>query len=839
MKKTAVNKGKEKEDIARTRSGSAAVDMFQKDVVALHSVHDLNDEHHKLLYMISRYTEPNEKTSKRRWIRAVSLLVLMYEGTIAECFDYDYAPSSEVVGGRRVYMNISQEGRDDLDDLREAECIAGLKLSSNGFYSITCYQLTDLGREVLSRISQELKNQVDEFLGSPVEVPNIMWDAPTGLFMITMPGEEVKPSSITDTEDVSYVSSPYLPDCVRSVCGRPLTNNRARASEAAAGVSTIRDELSEAIILNDVKLLVSEWIPFGENLIALLNEKLGATERVKGGLFTAVIDDAPEESCLELPEEESKTQVNILDFDYTSYLNFQAEVNYEEEEGVVQVEHFGVHLANDGHVVYGLQIDAIMNRNHESVSLDHLARLLVDIHQDSSKIMESVISSYQRKLLNMMFAGHQNTRDKFNAIIATDITPHMKAIKYMDKEDYENELKQVVGETQSAHDLGNDELFIVGSHGVLLVGKDSERHSTLLIPFLSLMSRKIFISNFVLRMFVLADQLGIIRKLIHSHAKDPNSIPKIRSMLSSASREVVTLHEVLGYVKESLEDIEIPPSPENDAPGVVLHGLLDSHRQLRYLIRRVADLQKNVGACQNELDALREGTDVISETQMFRLQEAMQSNTKNLELQQRSSERASNSLEIMQVILSGALAFDIADRMTGEWSVLDTDWGQTFLLPMIEFPGLWFGVNLVLWAIIAYCLMLFMNYLAEKATGVVTLRFTVNREMNLDALRRYLGSKKVQEEEISFEKDKRIKRVAWEENCSATWFNSSPKIELCFDDHYLLTVYVSAPKTNMLTENNLRQAFFAELIAAGVILTDEDIEYGTSSELPAAAAVSK
>jgi hypothetical protein len=141
--------------------------------------------------------------------------------------------------------------------------------------------------------------------------------------------------------------------------------------------------------------------------------------------------------------------------------------------------------------------------------------------------------------------------------------------------------------------------------------------------------------------------------------------------------------------------------------------------------------------------SVSEGTDVISETQMFRLQEAMQSNTKNLELQQRSSERASNSLEIMQVILSGALAFDIADRVTGEWSVLDTDWGKAFLLPLIEMPGLWFVTNLVLWAVIAYFLMMFMNYLAEKATGVVTLRFTVNQEMDLRALRIYLASKKV------------------------------------------------------------------------------------------------
>jgi hypothetical protein len=57
---------------------------------------------------------------------------------------------------------------------------------------------------------------------------------------------------------------------------------------------------------------------------------------------------------------------------------------------------------------------------------------------------------------------------------------------------------------------------------------------------------------------------------------------------------------------------------------------------------------------------------------MYRLQEAMYSNTKNLENVIRSNERASSSLEVLQIVLSGTLAFEILDRLTGEWSILDT-----------------------------------------------------------------------------------------------------------------------------------------------------------------------
>ena len=46
-----------------------------------------------------------------------------------------------------------------------------------------------------------------------------------------------------------------------------------------------------------------------------------------------------------------------------------------------------------------------MDRILENISLDNLARLLVDVHIDSSKIMESLLSNHQRDLLDMIFLG--------------------------------------------------------------------------------------------------------------------------------------------------------------------------------------------------------------------------------------------------------------------------------------------------------------------------------------------------------------------------------------------------------------------------------------------------
>ena len=145
-----------------------------------------------------------------------------------------------------------------------------------------------------------------------------------------------------------------------------------------------------------MNLLVGEWIPFGANQIVALNERLGAYDRCKGGMFTSKPDTDPTGNSLEL--DPGLTQVDILDFDHTEYINFEAEINFPEDDDIVQVEFFGMHLAKLGETAYGMRIEAVLDRGADNVSLDHLSRLLVDVHQDSSKIVDSLLSGYQRNL---------------------------------------------------------------------------------------------------------------------------------------------------------------------------------------------------------------------------------------------------------------------------------------------------------------------------------------------------------------------------------------------------------------------------------------------------------
>ncbi len=104
----------------------------------------LTQNQSRLLYVISLYSRPARSgAEKEEWIRKQALMVLIYECIVAQVLDYDYAPASELVEGRRKYFNMSQEGRSDVDFLREEEMLNGLKLASKNYQPITCYQISE------------------------------------------------------------------------------------------------------------------------------------------------------------------------------------------------------------------------------------------------------------------------------------------------------------------------------------------------------------------------------------------------------------------------------------------------------------------------------------------------------------------------------------------------------------------------------------------------------------------------------------------------------------------------------------------------------------------------
>ena len=67
----------------------------------------------------------------------------------------------------------------------------------------------------------------------------------------------------------------------------------------------------------------------------------------------------------------------------TNHVNFEADIHFPEEPGVVQVEMFGVSMNSHGTMFYGMQVEAVLDRIKDNISLD--AKINLKVNQKNAK----------------------------------------------------------------------------------------------------------------------------------------------------------------------------------------------------------------------------------------------------------------------------------------------------------------------------------------------------------------------------------------------------------------------------------------------------------------------
>lgn len=102
--------------------------------------------HLRLLYLLSKFAMyPSMTDDEESWLRNLPLLVLVYEAIVSGILDYDYSPvcTNIVKSGqsRRIWMNISQDAKAAIDDLREHSLVKALKTCSEDFQPSTAFQV--------------------------------------------------------------------------------------------------------------------------------------------------------------------------------------------------------------------------------------------------------------------------------------------------------------------------------------------------------------------------------------------------------------------------------------------------------------------------------------------------------------------------------------------------------------------------------------------------------------------------------------------------------------------------------------------------------------------------
>ena len=385
-------------------------------------------EHAKLLYLVSHYARSSKSDEQpETWVRELPLDVLMYEGICANKLDFDYAPVSKQylyaddngeLKVKRCYLNISQEARSAIDDLIEQDFVKSLKVPNDDNMTTSAFQASLKGLELLQALPPILRLEVDDFLyirqgykdrvHPKKDLINVLTDD-EGFLLVTENGSEIR-SSVSQVEDVSYVTSPFLPWTYRSG-ETPCTDNSNRAWESGVGISQVKREMSEAIVLSQVNILIQEWIPTAANEFCSLLDRFGVRTRNAGGRFTPMVDRRPNDQILETKQ--GLTRVELLDYNSSQCVNFEGEIQFAEDEGVKQVEFIGIHLHTMGAISCGFRVEAIQNRLADDVSCDLMSRMMVDVVQDTSKMLNDLMTPNQRRAINTIYRGNALSRNKY------------------------------------------------------------------------------------------------------------------------------------------------------------------------------------------------------------------------------------------------------------------------------------------------------------------------------------------------------------------------------------------------------------------------------------------
>jgi len=805
-------------------------------------------QHLKLLYLISLHTRPaRTKKQKEKWLRENSLHSLVYEAILDGTLLYDYSPTVMTAGEHRTWANVSQGAVNDLQDLVQAKLVRMARLTTDLLRPSNAVIVTLLGQKVVKALPALIIKAVDAFAYHTEHLVKARWDSvalnsgteeeedddddedededegegksasmrtqkavdrttvwstgslkPLALqepaqvqmhsIVYTDSGWLCRKSCITDMEEVSYVSSPFLPALILGrEPRRVLSDNSHRASECVDGRCTRRaEDLAQALTLGNVHIMVCEWIPFGANHIASLYDRLGCGERVAGGQLYGEVDLKGMGSREALETGTGLTRVEVLDAHPVTHVNLEACITLPEEDGVVQVESFGIHFNKNGGAMYGLRVDAIGDRLGDSadgpqLAADDLARLLVDVLQDSSSITQPLLSQLQRDMLHEAHPSNSTTsnstsapREKFTCIIARDFEPRLEAHKYMDGGEMQTELRQMLGTVMWACDLSPDDVCIMGTHGMLLRGPRIERHEDYVCMVAQLQALELFVRQIFSRCQDVSQRLLALGRRMGQGAevrvgqgiRHPDALGEVRNQLSVIARTVALLEATIEYLHDAVADVaakglplsmDLLGAPPTDICGKEMLKRFKWREMTHNLAQRVEELRQHVAQFRASVFCLRKSAEGIKTREVQRLCGRIATNTKQLGHSSREDTSSQMALAVMQLVLGATLSWELLDVLLPYTKEVNFDraagapaWLADTGQWLIAHPYRWGFLSVWATCVMTLVLMRVLHEFRNQSAGFLSMRVVLNVKISdMGALATFLSHKHIEEKSLT------------------------------------------------------------------------------------------
>ncbi len=572
----------------------------------------------------------------------------------------------------------------------------------------------------------------------------------------------------------------------------------------------VRDKLEELIFLKKPTVIISEWIPWGNNQIAALNRKLGSMERLKSTLMTALVDEFPEQSIFE--SDPIHSDVVVKNFELTQFVEFRCKVDYPEAAGIEQVEEFAAHIHEQGLVVFALDLNEVEGRK-EKVSLDHLTRVNADLLMDSSQIMETLMAHSQLRMMDVMFRGKSRNRGKFVLVVGEGITPRKnKASSYADQEDYQNELEQVVGTLETTETTSDNSFIFIGDLGAIIITKSFSKYEEVLGLYALVRSLDTFMNQYFSRLWLgWDDSLRIRQMFLHKADRDPTMVAQAKTALSKVGADAVVLEALMNFLKESIEYTSeqiTRITKKSDTKQKEFSQKLHLQKFFDRVETRIDDAEKVVEGLKREVEGLQGLVTTLGEKQMKRVYDTLQDSSRATEEMLASSERGAVALNIIEIILAGSIAFDIievSNTIGFLETVFPTEFGLAGTIMIL-------GATFAIWVAIAIGLYKFMAYLTSKHEPLFSMQLRIEAACYVDRLEKYLATKKITTLITKQDSVADATKVSWEEEDKEKWLGEKPKISIVYDgvNGYLLTIIAEFQNPNIDREK-LRSILLKEI----------------------------
>ena len=768
----------------------------------------------KILYLVSSLTsiciEPIDSGNGQLWVREAHFLVFLFQGIQNGIFNLRTAPSPIILpkdgDPRWEWWNLPSGWKICIQELCRAKYLLCLRLVDLNFTQSTAFQVTDLAIPFIQIMPDALKDEINALLLGPTpyegEFVNINILENNAPRICTKSGYE-RLSIINEIESISFITSPYVPLFLRFT-DQACTDNAALAPKCAAWNDFPSAHRVECMCFGNVTICVSEYLPLGPNMIQSVSETLGCREKsLTGprGKYGFLLQQRRKTNS----KKSYFTKASVLDWNFVSQINYEASIHEMKHHGnVKRLDDIGVHVNQDGTVLCGVQIEAVSDKEWDDISPELLVKILYQIQKDSTIVVDNIYPDILYQYLDCVFFGEESRRIKFACLIADLLEPKLPAKQYLDKGQYENEVSWMVGEIHIAEDLGDTDLLMIGSRGLLLVGANARDHELLATKFSVLMGRKIFLDQLFKRASCLSNLLSGMYHLLLQTEEDQSRLNSLNESLLKASSDLKKLNSVLTHFQSSVNSVDKIDIP-NSLLGRKLFDLLRLSEMPGEQLDRARDLEIIMSRIKEDLSCLMELSSFEERKNVARCFSSLQRQTLHLAREKGAVISHSGALvlgdgcamRMLMICFSGLLASCLLDRINS--GALTNTGAPSWFVNMLDGtvnsqPFLLFIIQTTL--ILVFCAIIHRRSWLNEQRSVCFVRrkLTLNiKIIDLMALFRYLdnvGCENVLFRAKVIEIDNYKSRIRGEdglltvtylESQNFKWFGDAPRVKLEID----------------------------------------------------------